>query len=98
MQRSHKGKRAELSEFSTPWRFIDEIEAARLLGVSRKVMQNWRWQGRGPAFFRIESCIRYEVGELWSYAAERRAQSLAEADRHDAERRRAMAPEGPGSD
>ena len=66
----------------TPWQaqFIDEIQAAAILGVSRKAMQNWRWQGRGPRFCRIESCVRYQVGELLAYAEARRVQSTMEAD------------------
>ena len=66
----------------TPWQaqFIDEIQAAAILGVSRKSMQNWRWRGIGPTFHRFETAIRYEVGELLAYAAERRVQSTTEAD------------------
>ena len=69
-------------QVSSPWqaRFIDEIQAAAILGVSRKSMQNWRWRGIGPTFHRFETAIRYEVGELLAYAAERRVQSTTEAD------------------
>ena len=66
----------------TPWmaKYIDEIQAAAILGVSRKSMQNWRWRGVGPTFHRFETAIRYELGELLAYAAERRVQSTTEAD------------------
>jgi hypothetical protein len=68
-------------------RYVDEIEAARYLSIARKSLQNWRLRGVGPKFVRLEGSIRYSIHELTTYAENRVAQSLAEADRHDAERK-----------
>jgi hypothetical protein len=61
-------------------KYIDEIQAASILGVSRKAMQNWRWRGVGPHFHRFEGCVRYQLSELLAYAEARRVQSTTEAD------------------
>jgi hypothetical protein len=78
-------------------RYVDEIEAARYLSIARKSLQNWRLRGCGPRFVRLEGSIRYGIDELTAYAEARRAQSLAEADRHDAERRALARTEEAGS-
>jgi hypothetical protein len=77
-------------------RYVDEVVAANYLGVARKSLQNWRLRGIGPRFVRLEGSIRYAIDELTAYAEARRAQSLAEADRHDDERRKAAEAEEAG--
>jgi hypothetical protein len=69
--------------------YIDEVQAAQYLCVARKSLQNWRLKGLGPKFFGFEGSVRYSLSELGSYCASRIAQSTAEADRLDAERKAA---------
>lgn len=44
-----------------------EAQAAKLLGVSRAALRRWRSENRGPAFLRLERCIRYRVSDLHAY-------------------------------
>ncbi len=48
---------------------VRECEAARLLGVSVASMRRWRREGRGPAYVRVEGCIRYRVADLQAFMA-----------------------------
>lgn len=42
---------------------VNEHEAARLLGLSVKTLRRWRWAGRGPAYRKIGSAVRYHPDE-----------------------------------
>lgn len=50
---------------------LTEEQAARILGVSKKTLRNWRWQGGcGPAFTRIgRRMIRYRYSDLLAFIA-----------------------------
>jgi predicted DNA-binding transcriptional regulator AlpA len=69
---------------------IDEAEAALMLGVSRRTMQNWRQDGTGPRFFKISAGerggVRYSRLEIREFREERTTTStaavLASAWRH----------------
>ena len=41
-----------------------EREAARFLNLSHRTLQDWRVTGRGPAFTRLESAVRYRAADL----------------------------------
>lgn len=43
---------------------LTRSEAARYLGVSRRSMDNWATQGRGPRFYRIGRAARYRLSDL----------------------------------
>jgi hypothetical protein len=43
---------------------IREIDAARMIGVSVAALRRWRRERRGPAFVKLERCIRYRVTDL----------------------------------
>lgn len=45
-------------------RLIDESEAAELLGQSRRTLQAWRLNGRGPTFAKIGRSVRYAPADL----------------------------------
>jgi hypothetical protein len=51
-------------------KYVDEHEAARILGMKVTTLRNWRVQsaGRGPSFSRMGRCVRYNVDNLISYA------------------------------
>lgn len=42
---------------------LNEHEAARILGLSVKTLRRWRWAGRGPAYRKIGSAVRYHPDE-----------------------------------
>jgi excisionase family DNA binding protein len=47
-------------------------EAARLLSVSERSLENWRHRGGGPAFVRVSGrCIRYSRAALLDWIADR---------------------------
>jgi hypothetical protein len=52
---------------------LKEKDAAALLGVSPKTMQQWRWLGRGPDYLKMGegrgSAIRYEPEALEKFKA-----------------------------
>jgi Helix-turn-helix domain len=58
-------------------KFVDEYEAADILRVAPQTMRNWRVTGRGPAYHKFESAVRYEMGDLFSYARSRRRTSTS---------------------
>lgn len=54
-----------------PGDYVSTDEAARILGVSRQTLCNWRWRGdEGPRFHKIGSrMVRYHRAELAAFAA-----------------------------
>ncbi len=46
-------------------------QTAKLLGVSMKTLDRWRWEGKGPRFVKIGHGIRYRPHDLQSYIASR---------------------------
>ncbi len=59
---------------------IRQEEAARLLGVSPRALEAWRYRGGGPKFIRISGrCIRYRRADLQAWIAERERHSTSEA-------------------
>lgn len=54
-----------------PGDYVSTDEAARILGVSRQTMCNWRWRGDcGPRFHKIGArLVRYHRADLASFAA-----------------------------
>ena len=49
--------------------FYTVHEAAEVLRVNPGTLDNWRWLGRGPAYYRIEGKILYTEKDLTKYAA-----------------------------
>lgn len=43
---------------------IDEYEAAERLGLAVPTLRQWRSRGRGPAFHKLGSSVRYAVADL----------------------------------
>ena len=39
---------------------VNEVQAARILGLSVKTLRRWRWAGKPPSFVKIGSAVRYE--------------------------------------
>lgn len=51
---------------------LNEVQAARLLGVKPDTLQRWRREGKGPKSVRIgERSIRYTVSDLRAFIEDR---------------------------
>lgn len=51
---------------TTP-RLLREPDAATYLELAPKTLARWRWAGKGPAFYKLGSAVRYSVDDLDSY-------------------------------
>ncbi|MGQ9688325.1 MAG: helix-turn-helix domain-containing protein [Desulfobaccales bacterium] len=47
--------------------YVNDIEAAKLLGVSPQTLRNWRFLGKGPAYTKRGRMIRYRVQDLLDF-------------------------------
>lgn len=71
--------RVELTESAV---FVNEIEAARILGgVAPRTMQRWRIEGSGPPFYKFGHAIRYRLPDLLAHAETRRRTSTSDSPR-----------------
>jgi len=50
-------------------RIFNDQEAARHLKMSAQTLRNWRCQGKGPAYFKIGKCVRYQLSDLNEFIA-----------------------------
>jgi hypothetical protein len=57
-----------------------ELEAAEVMRLSPRTLQQWRVQGRGPPFIRLGRAIRYRRSAIAEYLAAHTAASTTEAD------------------
>lgn len=54
-------------------------EAARLLNVSERTLEAWRYKGMGPKFLRISArCIRYRPQDILDWQENRLRRSTSE--------------------
>jgi len=53
-------------------RYINDVEAAKLLSASPQTLRNWRHIGRGPAYSKRGRMVRYRVQDLLNFMKERR--------------------------
>ena len=60
-------------------RFIDTPAAAAMIGLSTKTLEQWRGQGRGPAFYRLGrpgKKIVYKVTDLEAFMVQSRVATI----------------------
>lgn len=67
------------SAVSSTDRFIDDVEAAEMLGLSRSYLRQLRLRGGGCRFSRFGRAVRYRVGDLLAWADDNSASSTSEA-------------------
>lgn len=48
---------------------VNEIEAARYLGLSPRTMQAWRVRGDGPPYAKLGAAVRYDLDVLAAWVA-----------------------------
>jgi predicted DNA-binding transcriptional regulator AlpA len=51
-------------------KLLDEASAAELLGLQRKTLTRWRWEGRGPSYCKIGGAVRYRADDIQAFIAE----------------------------
>lgn len=52
---------------------VSTAEAARLIGVAPKTLQNWRTRRQGPPFYRVSArAVSYKVADLTAFMDARR--------------------------
>ena len=75
MSTIHATERDEPAPASSAADFLTIAEAAELLRVHRRTLDNMRWRGTGPAFRRHGGRIVYQRDELLAWSAERKARN-----------------------
>jgi predicted site-specific integrase-resolvase len=55
-----------------------ETEAARLLSLSARTLQKWRWSGKGPTFVRLNGAVRYNRDDLLRFVSSARRTSTSD--------------------
>lgn len=44
--------------------YLNERDVSQLYGISTKNLQNRRYEGRGPCYFKFGGSVRYRVADL----------------------------------
>ena len=74
------GKTSDTDGLATSDRLVRQEDAALILGVTPRCMENWRHRGEGPKFVRISGrCIRYRKSDLYEWIEGRVKSSTSEA-------------------
>lgn len=55
---------------------IRETEAAKLLGVTTRTLQNWRFRGVGPCYVKLGRAVRYKPQDIEDYIDQNRQESV----------------------
>ena len=50
-------------------RFVNDVEAAKILAVSPQTLRNYRHLGRGPSYCKRGRMVRYRVRDLFDFMA-----------------------------
>ena len=52
-------------------RHLNPFQLSRRWGITPKTLQNWRSQGKGPAFIKVGGHVLYRMEDLERYETER---------------------------
>jgi len=55
-------------------KYLDDRQAANILGLKPQTLRNWRGMDRGPAYVKVGRAVRYGLSDLITYMEERRVQ------------------------
>lgn len=50
--------------------------AARVIGLDHRTLEQWRYQGKGPAYLKVGRHVRYRPDDLDAWLQERRVQPM----------------------
>ena len=63
---------------------LDERQAANLIGVTTRFMQQRRRTGDGPVFIRVSSrCVRYRLRDITAWIEQRMRKSTSDDGKND---------------
>lgn len=48
-------------------RLLSEKEVAELLNVHIQTLRNWRFNGKGPPYLKIQTAVRYDLKDVENY-------------------------------
>lgn len=48
-------------------RYVNDVEAAKIISSSAQTLRNWRHIGRGPAYSKRGRMVRYKVADLLDF-------------------------------
>lgn len=48
-------------------RYVNDVEAAKLLSASPQTLRNWRFLGKGPDYSKKSRMVRYSIKSLISF-------------------------------
>ncbi len=51
----------------TQERYVNDVEAAKILSSSPQTLRNWRHIGRGPVYSKRGRMVRYSVADLLAF-------------------------------
>lgn len=54
--------------------FVNDVEAAKFLGLCPQTLRNWRTQSRGPAYVKAGRAVRYDLADLRAFTDKNRIQ------------------------
>lgn len=58
---------------------MNQTQAAAVLGLSPRTLEDYRWKGGGPSYLQLSrNCIRYRHSDLMAWAEGRRRSSTWE--------------------
>jgi hypothetical protein len=46
---------------------LDTKSAARVLSLSHRTLEQWRWLGQGPRYFKVRRQVRYRLSDLIAF-------------------------------
>lgn len=69
------GKRPRAADES----ILDELQVAKMIGVSVRTVRGWRRSGKGPRFTKIGRIVRYAKQRVYDWLAERECSSNDDA-------------------
>ena len=59
---------------------MDENWLAEKWSVSKRSLQKWRVEGRGPPFLKIGECVRYSPTDIADYEGKRKRFNTRQSD------------------
>lgn len=48
---------------------LHEAEVAKILSLKVSTLRRWRWEGKGPQFYKFGSAVRYSRPDIDAYIA-----------------------------
>lgn len=55
-------------------KYLDDHQAAQILGLKPQTLRNWRGQDRGPAYIKAGRAVRYSLDDLIEFANSHKVQ------------------------